>query len=444
MIVDDEANHRFMIRTHLEDEPCYEVYEAENGQEALDVLAQQSIDIILLDMKMAVMDGLTFLAQARKQGYMTPVVIITAYSTVRNAVEAMKLGAVDVLSKPIDMDELLALLGRILSNTDQAEPSAECSTKYSFPGVYSEDGLGKVLDLLEMVAPTDASVLILGESGTGKELVARSIHENSPRSQGPFQAVNCAALSENLVESELFGHEKGAFTGAAATKKGRFEVADGGTLFLDEVGELTAGAQSKLLRALQERLIERVGSTRSLAVDVRIIAATNRDLYDMVQQGSFREDLYFRLNVFPVELPPLRERPSEIPLLAKHFVKSSAKRFNKVVSGCSDGFLHKLCNYRFPGNVRELENLVERAIILCRGEVLEEQHLPQLQENSSGESKGSSEASSAPQSGSIREQQRRLIEEALEKAGGNKSQAARALGIARRTLHYKIKEYGLE
>ncbi|WP_027389952.1 sigma-54-dependent transcriptional regulator [Chrysiogenes arsenatis] len=433
LIVDDEKTHRYMLRIHLED-AGYTVEEAIHGEDALSIIAQQPFDAILLDVQMDVMDGLTFLGALRKTGDITPVIIITAYSTVKTAVSAMKLGATDFLGKPVDSDELLKVLQRILKKGfTKAEVSVVSS--YTFHGVWSPSGLGKVLSLLEMVAPTDASVLVLGESGTGKEIIAQSIHENSPRAKGNFLAVNCAALNENLIESELFGHEKGAFTGAAARKQGKFEQASGGTLLLDEVGELPPAAQAKLLRAIQERVIERVGGTQSVHVDVRIIAATNRDLKKMVEDGSFREDLFFRLNVFPVEIPPLRERREELPLLISFFIEKYAARFGKLIQGYSDSFLTKLKSYSFPGNIRELENIVERAIILCRTQMLDVTHLPEL-------------ASHAMQSGqktvSIKDNEKNLIIEALRKTDGNKSKAAELLGIARRTLHYKIREYGLE
>lgn len=432
LIVDDEKTHRYMLRIHLED-AGYKVQEAVHGEEALALIANHSYDVILLDVQMDVMDGLTFLGALRKMGNLTPVIIITAYSTVKTAVSAMKLGATDFLGKPVDADELLKSLQRILKATPKADVTVVSS--YNFNGVWLPSGLGKVLSLLEMVAPTDASVLVLGESGTGKEIIAQSIHENSPRAKGNFLAVNCAALNENLIESELFGHEKGAFTGAVARKQGKFEQASGGTLLLDEVGELPPAAQAKLLRAIQERVIERVGGTQSVPVDVRIIAATNRDLKKMVEEGSFREDLFFRLNVFPVEIPPLRERREELPLLITHFIKKYAGRFGKVIQGYSDSFLEKLKAYSFPGNVRELENIIERAIILCRTQTLDVIHLPEL-------------AAHAIQNGqktvSIKDNEKNLIMEALRKTDGNKSKAAELLGIARRTLHYKIREYGLE
>jgi len=433
LIVDDEANHRLMLRLHLRDAGCTTV-EAENGRVALDYLAREYFDAILLDLKMSVMDGFAFLAELRKLGKTTPVVVITAFSNVRTAVEAMKLGATEFLTKPVDPAELLQVVQELLRNPEQEQPSRR-SDGYRFDGVYSDAGLGRILGLLEMVAPTDASVLILGESGTGKELVARSIHLNSPRRGGPFLPVNCAALNENLVENELFGHEKGAFTGAVAARAGRFEEADGGTLFLDEIGEMPLAVQAKLLRAIQEKTFTRVGGVKSLKSDVRILTATNRDLSRMVAQGTFREDLFFRLNVFPVELPPLRERSDEIPLLVKHFVDKYAGRFSKVIKGWSEGYMRRLQRYCFPGNIRELENLVERSVILTRGERLEEESLPPL----------SGGADPGGQTGvDLKENERTLILQALEKSAGNKSQAARLLGISRRALYYKLKDYSID
>ncbi len=433
LIIDDEANHRLMLRLHLQ-EAGYRTAEAENGRAALELLDRESFAAVLLDLQMEIMDGLTFLGALRRRGVTTPVVVVTAHSSVRTAVETMKLGATDFLSKPVDIEELLRLV-RGLTASPAPAAAKTASPPYRFEGVWSEQGLGRIIDLLAMVAPTDASVLILGESGTGKELVARSIHANSPRREGPFLAVNCAALSESLIESELFGHEKGAFTGAVAAKAGKFQLANGGTLFLDEIGELPMAVQAKLLRAVQEKTFERVGGTRTLQADVRIVAATNRDLQQRVREGQFREDLFFRLNVFPVRLPPLRERREEIPLLLRHFVAKYGPAFNKRIKGWSSAFLSRLTAYHFPGNIRELENLVERSIILTRGEILEESVLPDLT------------AAAAPRPDSrpidLRENERQAILAALEQTGGNKSRAAELLGISRRALHYKIKEYGV-
>ncbi len=432
LIVDDEANHRLMLRLHLQ-EAGYRTAEAENGRAALELFDRETFAAIILDLQMEIMDGLTFLGALRRRGVTTPVVVVTAHSNVRTAVETMKLGATDFLSKPVDIEELLRIL-RGLTATPAAAAAPPPAPPYRFEGVWSEKGLGQILDLLAMVAPTDASVLVLGESGTGKELVARSIHANSPRRQGPFLAVSCAALTESLIESELFGHEKGAFTGAIAAKAGKFQLANGGTLFLDEIGEMPLGVQAKLLRAVQEKTFERVGGTRTLQADVRIVAATNRDLQQRVAEGQFREDLFFRLNVFPVRLPPLRERREEIPLLLRHFVDKCGPAFNKRIKGWSAGFLGRLMVYHFPGNIRELENLVERGIILTRGEMLEESVLPDL-------------TVSVPTRDyrpvDLRENERQAILAALEQTGGNKSRAAELLGISRRALHYKINEYGI-
>ena len=430
LIVDDEPNHRLMLRLHLE-QAGHRATEAANGQQVLERMAREAFDLILLDLQMDVMDGLTLLGELRRQGREIPVIVITAHGSVQTAVQAMKLGALDFLAKPVEVAELLRLVDQPQQGT---QTPMDIPKDYRFPGV-SGAVMGKVLGQLAMVAPTDASVLILGESGTGKELVARSLHDNSPRAQSAFLAVNCAALSEHLVESELFGHEKGAFTSAAAAKPGKFELADGGTLFLDEIGELPLPLQPKLLRALQEKTYERVGGTRTLKADVRIVAATNRDLQEQVRAGAFREDLFFRLNVFPVRLPPLRERRDEIPLLLRYFIDKYAPRFNKLIKGWSDGFLKKLETYSFPGNIRELENLVERSIILARGDVLDVQLLPDL-----------TQASTVREDAGVdlKERERQAIRQALVQTGGNKSKAAELLGISRRALHYKIKDYGLD
>ncbi|MDO3378904.1 sigma-54-dependent transcriptional regulator [Geoalkalibacter halelectricus] len=429
LIVDDEPNHRLMLRLHLE-QAGHRATEAADGQKALECIAREAFDLVLLDLRMDVMDGLTLLGELRRQGSEMPVIVVTAHGSVKTAVQAMKLGALDFLAKPVEIPELLRLVNEPLSGMESA---MEIPKDYHFPGV-SGTAMGKVLWQLAMVAPTDASVLILGESGTGKELVARSLHDNSPRNAQEFLAVNCAALTEHLVESELFGHEKGAFTSAAATKPGKFELADGGTLFLDEIGELPLALQPKLLRALQEKTFERVGGTRTLKADVRIVAATNRDLEEQVRAGAFREDLYFRLNVFPVRLPPLRERRDEIPLLLRYFVDKYAPRFNKLIKGWSEGFLKKLESYSFPGNIRELENLVERSIILARGDLLEESLLPDLARGAAIKEEAGVD---------LKQREKQAIRQALAQTGGNKSKAAELLGISRRALHYKIKDYGL-
>jgi two-component system response regulator HydG len=428
LIVDDEKNHRLMLKLHLEDEG-HETAEAANGLEALETLDTKQFDAILLDMKMDVMDGITFLGMANSKGYSTPTIVITAFSTVKTAVESMKLGAVDYLTKPVDIPQLLSALEKVKSETPTEGFSPV--SDYKFGGVYSEAGLGSLINQLKLVAPTDATVLVLGESGTGKELIARSIHDNSRRYDKPYLAINCAALSENIIESELFGHVKGAFTTAVKDKEGLFQAADGGTLFLDEIGELSAAVQAKLLRVLQEGTFERVGDTKTIKTDVRLIAATNRDLKKLSEKGEFREDLYFRLAVFPVEIPPLRERKEEIPVLTQYFIEKHAEKFGKLVKSADKAYLNKLNNYLFPGNIRELENLVERSIILSSGTKLEASTLPDFKDQTGGGL-------------SIRDNERDLILKALRKTNGNKTKAAEILEISRRTLHNKIHEFGLE
>ncbi|MCD8493740.1 MAG: sigma-54 dependent transcriptional regulator [Geovibrio sp.] len=430
LIVDDESNHRLMIKLHLEDNG-YKTEEAANGAEALIKLDDFEPDAILLDMKMDIMDGLTFLTHVSRRGLTVPVIVITAFSSVKTAVEAMKLGAADYLTKPVDIDHMLETVAKTLIEKTVIPP-LEYAEEYSFEGVCSADGLGKIIEQLKMVAPLNATVLILGESGTGKELIARSIHANSPRKNKPFIAVNCAALNENLIESELFGHMKGAFTGASANKEGRFELADGGTIFLDEIGELPPQVQAKLLRVLQDRTFERVGGIRTLTTDARIVAATNKDLKTLSERGEYREDLYFRLSVFPVNLPPLRERNQEIEPLVNFFISKYAQRFGKLIKGAERSYIDKLKKYPFPGNIRELENIVERSVILSKSERLTPDTLPPL-ENRNG-------------CGSLdmRDNEKDLIIKALEKTGGNKTKAAEVLGISRRTLHSKINEFGIK
>lgn len=432
LIVDDEKNHRLMLKIHLEKDG-YSIVEAENGFEALTILSEdRSIDAIILDIQMDVMDGLTFLSKAAELGELKPVVMVSAFDNAQYAVKSMKLGAVDYLTKPVDIEHLKDILSKLIDKKGENDSQIYSFKKdYHFDGIYSEHGLGKVISMLKMVAPTDATVLIIGESGTGKELIAKSIHDNSPRSKYPFIAVNCAALNENIIESELFGHEKGAFTGAVSQKKGKFELADKGTIFLDEIGEMPLHTQVKLLRIIQEREFERVGGEKPIKVNVRIVAATNRDLKKMVDSGGFREDLYFRLNVFPVSMPPLRERPEEIVMLAEYFMRKFAEKTGKYIKGLSQDFLMKIKNYDFPGNVRELENIMERCVILARGEILEGSLLPDLgviKERELG----------------IKNNEKQLIIKALADAKYNKTKAAEILGISRRTLHNKIKEYDLE
>ncbi|MDR0454806.1 MAG: sigma-54 dependent transcriptional regulator [Deferribacteraceae bacterium] len=433
LIIDDEKNHRHMLRLHLED-AGYICWEADNGAVAIAALNDLSYDLLLLDITMDIMDGLTFLSYIRSDGNNVPVVIITANADAKTAVSAMKLGATDYVTKPVDIDELLSTVENLIigKNRDESEIGgfSHRDESYFFHGVYSKEGMGKVIDMLKMVAPTDATVLITGESGTGKELVAKSVHDNSSRAGKAFVAVNAAALNENLIESELFGHVKGAFTGAAGARSGRFTEANGGTLFLDEIGELPVSAQVKLLRFLQERVYEPVGSSKPLQADVRVIAATNRDLNSMVTEGGFRQDLFFRLSVFPIHIPPLRERASEIPMLVKYFTDKYSERFQKKISGASVSFIKTLQQYPFPGNVRELENLLERSIILARTDLLTEELLPKL-----------TNEIRTPQ---LKESEKQIITETLRECENNRTKAAERLGISRRGLYNKLREYGLD
>lgn len=428
LIVDDEQNHRLMLRLHLED-AGHVVSEAENGMKALAILNDTGFDAVLLDMKMDIMDGITTLGMMRQRGFSSPVIVITAFSTVKTAVEAMKLGAMDYLTKPVDIEQLMSVLEKCTPENLTCEYAP--IDGYSFGGVYSETGLGSIIGQLKLVAPTDATVLILGESGTGKELIARSVHDNSRRKDKPYLAINCAALSESIIESELFGHVKGAFTTAVKDKDGLFAAANGGTLFLDEIGELSQKVQAKLLRVLQEGTFERVGDTKTIKTDVRIIAATNKNLKKLSEKGDFREDLYFRLAVFPVELPPLRDRKEELPLLVQYFIDKHAQKFGKLVKSAEDAYIKKLRTYGFPGNIRELENIIERSLILTTGTKLEAVSLPSF---------GGNQDSGL----SIKDNERDLIVKALKKTNGNKSKAAEILEISRRTLHNKLKELDIE
>ena len=433
LIVDDEANHRLMLKLHLE-KSSFIADEAENGLEALNLIKKHKYKAMLLDLKMDILDGLTLLELIRKEDLQIPVIVITAVGTIRNAVNATKLGAIDFITKPVDIDYLLKVLNEIKPNDIVIESIKE--NTFIFDGVYHhESPMKDIIEQLKLVSDTDAKVLILGESGVGKELIARAIHKNSKRATAPFVAVNSGAINENLIESELFGHVKGAFTGAISDRPGKFEEADGGTLFLDEIAELPLNCQVSLLRVLQEKTIERVGSNKKIKVDVRIITATNKNLRTLLEEGTFREDLYYRINVFPIYIPPLRERKKDIDVLVDYFIRKYAKKYDKIIKNKTDNFMNKLYNYAFPGNVRELENIMERAIIIARQGVLDEDLLPELNYNNINT--GADELN-------IWENEKQLIIEALKKAEGNKSEAARILGISRKSLYNKIEEFQIK
>lgn len=447
LLVDDDAAHRTMLNANLAG-IGYEVIEAEDGDQVLPILHEQKIDLILLDLKMKRMGGIETLAVMQETHCALPVIILTAFSSVESAVTAMKQGAFDYITKPVDIEELKLTLTRAL-NFERLQAENDLLKKrlherFDFGNIIGRSrGMQDLFATLALVAPSDATVLIAGESGTGKELVANVIHENSLRKNGPFIKVNCAALHENLLESELFGHEKGAFTGAAAQRKGRFEQAHKGTLFLDEIGDMSLTTQAKILRVLQEGEFERLGGDKNIKVDVRLLTATHKNLERMVEEGSFRQDLYFRLNVVPVVLPPLRDRREDIPPLADFFLKKYSQKNRKNIRGIHPQALVLLTRYEWPGNIRELENTMERAVILCLGEQISPLELPShLRPND--EEYRADEGPSPPPSGlTLRDMERELIRATLQQTNGNKSQTAKILGIARQTLQNKMKEYDL-
>ena len=447
LLVDDDAAHRIMLNANLAG-AGYEVVEAEDGDQVLPILHEQKIDLILLDLNMKRMGGIETLAAMQEAHCALPVIILTAFSSVESAVTAMKQGAFDYITKPVDIEELKLTLTRAL-NFERLQAENDLLKKrlheqFDFGNIIGRSrGMQELFATLALVAPSDATVLIAGESGTGKELVANVIHENSLRKNGPFIKVNCAALHENLLESELFGHEKGAFTGAAAQRKGRFEQAHQGTLFLDEIGDMSLTTQAKILRVLQEGEFERLGGDKSIKVDVRLLAATHKNLERMVEEGSFRQDLYFRLNVVPVVLPPLRNRREDIPPLADFFLKKYSRKNRKNIRGIHPQALALLTRYEWPGNIRELENTMERAVILCLGEQISPLELsPHLRPDE--EEYRADEGPSPPTPGlTLRDMERELIRATLQQTNGNKSQTAKILGIARQTLQNKMKEYDL-
>lgn len=434
----------------------HECEAASSGQAGLALVEKKAFDLVVTDYRMEGMDGLEVLRQSKLKAPGTEVLIITAYGTIELAVEAMKLGAVDFITKPFSHDEFKLKIERILERVQERRELARISDE----NIYLRDELeeqfnygeiiGKcramqeVYRTIEKVAATDSSVLIYGESGTGKELVARAIHKLSPRKDKPFIRVNCGALVENLLESELFGHEKGAFTGAMKRKKGRFELAHQGSIFLDEIGDISPNMQLKLLRVLQEKEFERVGSEETIQVDVRILTATNKNLSELVQQGKFREDLFYRLHIIPIYLPPLRERKEDIPLLAQHFIKQLAVELKKPVKQFTDAALDKLVNYPWPGNVRELENVIERAIVLSDKAVIDAADLPILP--ATGADRLQSDLLDRfgyKLNETLAAVEKQLIEKALNETQGNKNQAAKLLGIGTSLLYYKLEKYGI-
>ncbi|MBP1696427.1 MAG: histidine kinase [Deltaproteobacteria bacterium] len=448
LIVDDEESFRHMLSVILIKEG-YEVETASNGDEGLRKAVASPFDQILCDIRMPHMDGLAFLQEIKRTGVEATIIVMSAYGTVDIAIEAMKLGAYDYISKPFKPDEIILILRKAEEREQLRKENQllrkEVAREYSFENIVSKnERMRELFDIIKKVSRYKSTVLITGESGTGKELVARALHYNSDRSQKPFIAVNCGAIPENLLESELFGHAKGAFTDAIRMKKGLFEEADGGTLFLDEIGELPGQLQVKLLRVLQDGEIRRIGESKPIQIDVRIVAATVKDLQKEVNEGRFREDLFYRLNVLPLHIPPLRERREDIPLLVHHFIRKYNQAMNKNVKDLDHRAMETLMSYKWYGNVRELENTIERAIVLSEKNNIEPDNLPaEIQSY-----KQESQADTIPdEEYSIKKASKsleiNLIKKALKKMKGNHTHAARLLEISHRALLYKIKEYGI-
>ncbi len=446
LVVDDEKKMGILIQGTLKD-VGYSTRAVTSGDEALKLLKKNTYDVVITDLKMEPVDGMAVLKKAKELNESTEVIMMTAYATAQSAVEAMKAGAADYIIKPFALDELKILVDKIVERQKlvalnvQLQEDLGKAALDDFVG--KSDKVKNVFELVDKVAKTDANVLLLGESGTGKELVARAIHQRSRRRNRPLITVNCAALTETLLESELFGHEKGAFTGAHARKLGRFELADSGTIFLDEIGEISPAIQAKLLRVLEERKFNRVGGVETIQADTRLIAATNRNLEENVKAGKFREDLYFRLNVFPIWIPPLRERKEDIPLLVSHFLKKYRYTGQEIPSDLLD----QLVDYEWPGNVRELKNILERAMILSDGKDIQPRHVgikpgPGVTGDIVEAAEGVT-ASSPKSSLSLEEMEKNMILEALKRSKGNKTEAAKALHITRRMLYSRMKKYDL-
>jgi two-component system NtrC family response regulator len=444
LVVDDEPPQLELIGGFLKKQG-FEVTLAESGETALQIFRRESFDLVLTDQRMPNLSGLDLLKAVRTVNPETPVIVVTAYGSIETAVSAIKAGATDYLTKPLNLDELLHRIEKVrehhrlvLENRDLRE---ELGERHRIEGIIGESGrMLEVFSLVRRVAPSEATVLIRGESGTGKELIAKAIHFASPRASGPLVKVNCAALPETLLESELFGHEKGAFTGALVTRKGRFEVASGGTIFLDEIGDLPTHLQAKLLRVLQEREFERVGSSKPISIDVRILAATHRDLERLLKAGQFRDDLYYRLNVVTIVLPPLRERRQDLPLFMDHLLRVFAEKNGKKIRGFTSEAREALLRYDYPGNVRELENIIERASVITRSDVIGRADLPiSIQEP---EVEVINSETDLPVV--VERLERRMIREALARSGGVQTRAAEQLGITERALRYKLKKYGFQ
>ncbi len=448
LVVDDDKAHLSMLKTILAGWN-FTSTGVEDGSDAIAAVLEQPYDAVLMDVRMANISGIEALQRIKEHNPAIPVIIMTAYSSVDTAVEAMKLGAYDYLTKPLNFDDLKFTLERALEHMALAEENKSLKKQISADTtldniIGTSEAMQNLIEMVRTVSATEATILVTGESGTGKELIARAIHVNSPRKDGPLITVNCAAITDTLLESELFGHEKGAFTGADKKRDGRFMQAHKGSIFLDEVGEIPLHMQAKLLRAIQEREIQRVGSDKAIKVDVRIIAATNRDLLEDVNDGKFREDLFYRLNVVNLLVPPLHERKDDIPLLAKYFLERFAEKNRKIMKGFTPAAMDLLIRYSWPGNVRELENALERAVIMSLGDYITERELPPgvVGISSNGQPEGLHAAGLAGMP--LDDIEKSAIIQTLKETGGNKSEASKILQITRTTLNNKIKKYRIE
>ena len=447
LVVDDDSSHRTMLRT-LIGGWGYGVQEADDGSTAIEAVKEQPFDLVLMDIRMLKISGIEALETIKSINPAIPVVIMTAFSSVETAVEALKKGAYDYLTKPLDFEKLKITIQRAMEHINLKEENRRLreslGRQFDRQNIIGRSlSMVKLLETVAQVAPSEATVMLTGDSGTGKELIAGAIHFNSPRKDGPFIKINCAAITETLLESELFGHEKGAFTGADRKKEGKFIQANNGSIFLDEISETSLTMQVKLLRVLQEREITRVGGDAVIPVNVRVVAATNKNLLDLISEGKFREDLYYRLNVVSLNLPPLRERREDIPILIEHFLRRFAEKNRKEIKGVTPKAMDRLVHYQWPGNVRELMNAVERGVVLARSEYLDTEVLP-ITQPSTEETEANE--SFAPETGPdlpLEAVEKATVLKTLASADGNKSEAARRLGITRKTLHKKLKKYGV-
>jgi DNA-binding NtrC family response regulator len=448
LIIDDETTQVQVLSGFLK-KKGFEVEKATAGLEGLKIIEKKTIDLIITDFKMPDIDGIEVLKRAKTINPEIDVIVMTAFGSIESATEAMRAGAIDYLTKPVDLDQLEILINKALEHKQLVSENRmlreQLAQKFKFEQIISSsEVMEEAINVAGRAAPSKATVLITGESGTGKELIAKAIHFASPRKDKSFLAVNCAALAENLLESELFGHEKGAFTGADRLRKGRFEMANHGTLFIDEVGEIPLTTQVKLLRILQEQTFERVGGSELIQVDVRIVTATNRNLEELIDDGRFREDLYYRLNVVKINIPPLRKRKSDIPLLVDYFLKKYSAENNKKMTGISKEAMDLLMKYDYPGNVRELENIIEQSVVLGRSDMISVRDLPMTVMGMRPESKKTDPFGEGSFIERVEAFEKELIDQALEQVQGVQTRAAKILGITERHLRYKLKKYGMK